>query len=264
MNFDYMCDFDLPAALLDAPEVPVETWHAMDVQGLSHLVTREIMGVTVGAGIPETVEEAQAKFKPNLPWAEEQFLERVGGQPLNPPPSFKRWSHQSEMEKHLDKNGQFSHTYPERFWPKYAARGNRAGGNFGIRYRLGDLNDVIELLMKQPYTRQAYLPVFFPEDTGAHHGGRIPCSLGYQFLMREDKLNVIYGIRSCDFVRHFRDDVYMAVRLGQWVLDHLSGHIGTPWEYVKPGDLVMHIGSLHIFKGDEAKLRRQLDSYVSP
>ena len=30
--------------------------------------------------------------------------------------------------------------------------------------------DVIDLLEREPFTRQAYLPIWFPEDTGAFHG----------------------------------------------------------------------------------------------
>jgi thymidylate synthase len=89
----------------------------------------------------------------------------------------------------------------------------------GIRYEYGDLDDVVNLLYEHPFTRQATFPIFFPEDTGAVHGGRIPCTLHYHFLRRGDSLHLWYAIRSCDAVRHFRDDVYMATRLCQWVTE---------------------------------------------
>ena len=41
--------------------------------------------------IPHTIKELVDEIKPNLPWADEHFDERVGGQPLNPPPSHVRW-----------------------------------------------------------------------------------------------------------------------------------------------------------------------------
>lgn len=134
----------------------------------------------------------------------------------------------------------------------------------GIRYRYGDLNDVVSLLAKEPYTRQAYLPVFFPEDTGAHHGERVPCTLGYHFLLREGKLHINYFIRSCDYLRHFRDDVYLAGRLCQWIVHQLivkEAWTGATeqalWGNVTPGTLTMFISSLHVFEGDLPKMRRE-------
>jgi hypothetical protein len=67
----------------------------------------------------------------------------------------------------------------ERYWPKYinwAQDEEPQDAMFGIRYNYGDLNDVVDLLARSPATRQAVLPVWFPEDTGAVHGERVPCS----------------------------------------------------------------------------------------
>jgi thymidylate synthase len=82
------------------------------------------------------------------------------------------------------------------------------------------------------------------------HGERVPCSLGYHFLIRRGKLSCRYFIRSCDFVRHFNDDVYMTARLMQWVADQLPG--------VECGKLLVWVGSLHCMKGDEAKIKMEL------
>jgi thymidylate synthase len=78
---------------------------------------------------------------------------------------------------------------------------------------------VIDLLRDRPTTRQAFIPIWFPEDTGAHHGERVPCTLGYHLMARDGRLKIVYYMRSCDFLRHFRDDVYMAGRLCQWVCE---------------------------------------------
>lgn len=257
-----------------ADTVDVGEWHAQDVSNNPQLVTRELRNVVVEWEIPSSrVESMQRTIKPNLPWAEDQFLERVGGEPLNPPPSAAWWPYaQRGHEDHLD-GGKFSHTYPERMWPRYMSA--FSGANFetemqGIRYRYGDLNDVVNMLVKSPYTRQAYLPIWFPEDTG-NYGVRLPCSLGYHFLLRNGKLNCTYFIRSVDFVRHFRDDFYMAARLCQWVLAECKA-TGQPemipdgravytgdgaWHNVTPGTLTMHMISLHCMEGDLPMMRRQ-------
>jgi thymidylate synthase len=68
-------------------------------------------------------------------------------------------------------------------------------------------------------------------------------------MAREGKLNMTYFIRSCDLVRYLRDDVYMACRLVQWVVDRLQLLRLEPIG-LEPGMLTMHIVSLHCFAGD--------------
>jgi hypothetical protein len=266
----------LRTRLLAAPEVDVGEWHSQKVEGIPQLVTRELRDVTLSFPLPSLATEEmntetalQHLIEPNLPWAEEHFLERVGGIPLNPPPSAANWPYaQAGHAAHTDEEEKFSHTYPERMWPKFANR-ERCGESgdwlapgpiHGIRFHYGDLADVVQLLRRSPYTRQAYLPIWFPEDTGAVHKERVPCSLGYHFLFRDGKLNVTYMIRSCDFVRHFADDVYMAARLCQWICEQLPG--GGWLDEVPPiidlGDLTMHTMSMHIFQGDVVKLEREI------
>lgn len=146
----------------------------------------------------------------------------------------------------------FSHTYSERFWPPQG---------YGIRYPFGNLDSLVHLLLKYPTTRQAYLPIFFPEDTGAVHGGRIPCTLGYHFLMRDGFMHVHYPIRSCDFVRHFRNDCYLTVRLLLWILERLKEKDPDRWGYVLPGMFSMWCGSLHVFRNDLSIVRGDLRAY---
>lgn len=260
-----------------APVVDVGEWHAMDVKGKPELVSREIRAVTFHTPMPDDPALTMGAIKPNLPWAEDQFQERVSGKPLNPGETYKNWPWQSAMSNHTP-GGKFSHTYMERYWPRGAYDADANPLHFhdepplemaGIRYRYGDLSDVVDLLARSPFTRQAVLPVWFPEDTGGHHGGRLPCSLTYHFLRRGDLLHCEYSIRSCDFVRHFRDDVYMTMRLVQWVIEQLanrgraSSNIQEAgWTLVKPGTLTMHIGSLHIFEGDFPRLEREIEDEI--
>lgn len=245
--------------------VEVPTWQSLNVQGKPQGTTFELYDHTAKIQIPDTVQEAQEYIKPNLPWAENQFLERVAGEPLNPGETYKEWPwYKGNVEQHKEQ-GKFSHTYMERYWPKGSTilKPNGRRTHKVLPASVGDLNDVVDLLAREPTTRQAYLPVWFPEDTGAVHGERVPCSLGYLFMMRNGKLNITYYIRSCDFYRHFRDDVYMTARLCQWVLEQCKhsalyeGETSENWAEVVPGRLTMHIGSLHVFEGDLPKLRRE-------
>ena len=127
---------------------------------------------------------------------------------------------------------------------------------FGIRYNYGDFGDVIDLLQREPFTRQAFLPMWFPEDTGSVHGERVPCTIGYHFMRRGNYLPIVYYIRSCDYLRHFRDDIYMACRKLMWVLETLKERDPERWEDVVPGYYAMHITSLHCFNKEKGVLKQ--------
>lgn len=260
--------------LLSSP--PVDTGHWQSLENVPHTATRELRNVLIEYPIPPDMGTLKSEILPNLEWAEDHFQERVSGVPLNPGEEYKNWPwYKGGVEDHKA-TGQFSHTYMERYWPKSAGDPWPVWGSgvdepfprHGIRFNYGDLNDVVSLLSKHPGTRQAYLPVWFPEDTGAVHGERVPCSIGYHFLLREGRLHCNYYIRSCDFLRYLRDDIYLTCRLTQWMCDQLDTAFediprpdnvedpATYFNYPIPGDLSMLIGSLHIFEGDLPKMRR--------
>jgi hypothetical protein len=213
-----------------------KTWQARPVE----LGMHEVFDFSFKAPIPHTIEELVDLVKPDLPWADEHFGERVSGEPMNPAPSYVRWPYYKQDEKWRP-GGKFSHTYPERMWTPELE---------GIRYKYGNLGDVVNLLQRDPMTRQAFLPIWFPEDTGATHGERVPCTIGYWFIHRDDHIDLYYPIRSCDYRRHFKNDIYMACRLLMWVLDELRG-LDPYWNDVKPGELHMQVWNLHVFEGEE-------------
>lgn len=248
----------LRASLKRAPAIQRGRVHAQDVSTRPEFAVRELHNVVMTYDAPATIEAAQTFSGANLPWAEDHFLERVSGVPHNPAPSEQWWPFRKNNNKqHKHNNGTFSHTYPERFWPKFANEGNiRPNGrqvfvpHNGVRYEFGDLDDVVALLRRDPFTRQAFLPIWFPEDTGSVANQRVPCSLGYHFIRRGTALDCQYFMRSCDFFRHFPDDVYMAIRLMQWMVAQIVDHSGYP--YV--GKLTMFISNLHCFRGDDPRL----------
>lgn len=226
-----------------------DQWQSRDVRDKPEMVTREILFFSFKiAVLSEDLKTLAKDIGPNLPWADDHFEERVGGKPLNPGVQWARWPWGNSAKTFQDRNGQFSHTYMERIWPTQA--GDFGPGNrMGIRYRYGDLNDLIDHLRAHPLSRQAYLPIWFPEDTGVAHGERVPCTLGYHFILRDGFLHTRYDIRSCDIVRHFQDDIYLAVRLKLWLLSRLRER-DPAWKKVQPGFFTMNITSLHAFKND--------------
>jgi hypothetical protein len=245
----------LTKQLLHSTKINRGKWQSEEISVPAY----EINNALISYGMPQTVPSLRSHVPADFDWADEHFNERVGGEPLNPAPSFVRWPYHSskEAERHVA-NGVFAHTYPERMWPKRAnpnevmqfPNGRQAEINCGIRYAYGDTQDVVTQLQKDPFTRQAYLPIWFPEDTGSTDGQRVPCTLGYHFIRNGRQLDCNYFIRSCDIYRHFTNDVYLAIRLTQWIHDQLL--VGQNSEFCTYlGSLNMFISNLHMFEADE-------------
>lgn len=269
----------LCADMKEAPIVQSKRWQGVEIANNPMMVQREMTHVHID--IPMYGEELELYAHDTgaeLPWCDDHFEERVSGYPMNPGTEWQNWSQTKQsrtgVSGFLDERGKFNHNYMERYWPRFAGQvreptesaqewrrrfteQNRSAGvppepNRGIMYEYGQLIDVVDLLADDPYTRQAYFPVWFPEDTG---GGskRAPCTIGYHFLMRDERLDITYHIRSCDLYKHFRNDVYLTIRLLLWVLDKVRKR-KPEWNDVKPGRFIMQIGSLHLFKPDWEKI----------
>jgi hypothetical protein len=262
-------------AYLDHNGRPVDTghWQGVPTEGRPDLQTIELLDVQwqclmpQGENMKNPLALLQREIQPNLPWADDHFEERVSRVPSNPGEQYMNWPwwRGQDDTSRTEPGLRFTHTYQERYWPKHAVDDSHwlgKEGHRGIRYTYGDLDDLVSLLYTKPYTRQAWLPIFFPEDTGAVHEGRVPCTLGYQFMLRDDRLHMWYVIRSCDYVRHFRDDLYLSARLLLWVLEllkewELRDDKPQIWVDVQPGIFHFHCFSLHYHRGDEHLLRRR-------
>ena len=265
-------------ALLESGKlVDVGEWQSLLDPDLPMTKTIELEDVTINwFKTPKTMIMHQTTVEPNLPWAEDHFQERMSGS-ANPGKEYKNWPwYKQGVEKHKEE-GLFSHTYMERYWPVYAGmvedspyyshfvKGKATGVklsilNKGIRYNYGDLRDVVKLLVKYPDTRQAYLPVWFPEDTGVVHGERVPCSLGYHFIHRHGYFHCIYYIRRCDIYRLFRDDIYLTIRLMLAVLNMCRELGPIYWDIIKPGIFTMYTTSLHMFVNDRRFIQQVVDN----
>jgi hypothetical protein len=257
----------LVSDLMDTKPIHTGEWQAMDTSKSQMHATHELEDVSLRW---DQVPEDPTVIIPaiDLEWAREHFAERVSGQPLNPAPSHLRWPYAVRGNADHTTDQQFDHTYPERFWPQHAGHEHDpvpfgsaitqyCGGTPGVRFHYGDLMDVVGLLATKPLTRQAYLPVWFPEDTGATENQRVPCTLGYHFMQREGKLSCRYYIRSCDVYRHLSNDVYFAAMLTRWITDQVY-KLTQDNNFrisMRPGSLTMHISSLHAFVGDKDKIR---------
>lgn len=257
--------------MIEAPVVSAPRWQGVDVSKKPDMQAQEILNCSSHIDL-EGIEDLRfyrAALRPDLPWADNHFEERVCGAPINPGVEWANWRMGKGADAFRNERGLFNHNYMERIWPKYAHYNDLIGAtrtveewdtkmraeqpttgftrNQGIRKPYGDLNNLIELLAENPLARQAFLPMFFPEDTGSHD--RTPCTLGWHFICRDDRFHMVYYLRSCDLINHWHNDIYMAARLLLYVLDELRKRDLETWERVYPGTLTAHITSLHCFRG---------------
>lgn len=183
--------------------------------------TRELLNYNFCIVNVDDTEQFAKDVQCTKDWADAEFVERISPQFINPGTAWE--IRKNVWTEYLEKNnGKFAYSYNNR-----------------IRTQL---DNVISELKKHEQTRQAIISIFDAgKDSDAIGTDRIPCSMYYQFASREGKLNIIYNMRSCDYNLHFSNDMYLAVKL----LNYVAKEVG-----MEVGNLYMNIGSMHIYKYD--------------
>ena len=157
----------------------------------------------------------------NMPWLEQEAKDRVSSELgiKNPNPAV----HLSGFWDKFFRDSCLAYTYPERLHPQ--------------------MDRIIHELKTRPNTRQAVMTMYDQHQDLMNFGGRdrIPCSMYYQFLLRDGKLHCSYTMRSCDLYKFFLADAALAIALTKGIADILG---------VKVGNFTHFIGSLHAFESD--------------
>lgn len=157
-----------------------------------------------------------------------------------------KWAlHESEDRTRLDLiNPGMTWQIDRELWGKYIRKG-RFAYTYNERIR-EQLERLIEELKENPNTRQGIITMYDRHQDMNNWGGvdRVPCTMHYQFVRRLDKLNIIYVMRSCDFLKHFATDLYLATALLKFVAREIGSPVGTVTHFM---------GSLHAFHGDMKK-----------
>lgn len=176
------------------------------------------------------------------PWADAEFQERItdpykvgfeefGG--CLPVPNFinpgTAWELRKDVWTEYMHDGKMAYTYNERIWNN------------------DQLSKIIARLKEDHDSRQLWLSIWDPTQDVDKLGGvsRVPCSLGYNFQFRDGKLNIHYVMRSCDFNTHFINDVYLGMKL----LEYVANMCG-----MEVGNFTHTIFSLHVYKKDIANV----------
>ncbi len=105
---------------------------------------------------------------------------------------------------------------------------------------------VIDLIRKKPNTRRAVIPIYQPKDTAANHP-EVPCTCTLQFLMRNQRIDLITHMRSNDAFVGLPGDIFAFTMLQEIVARALN---------VEPGIYKHLVGSLHLYDADRKEAQR--------
>ncbi len=205
-------------------EVHLKTMQDKVIKDDPDYYTNELIGYSYMITNPSDKDELLKSFGKDIPvnitYCECEFDERIGGKPLNPGTAYKL---RKDTWKEFMHNGVFSYTYSERM--------------------AGQVDIVIDTLMQNQHARNAIISIWDREIDCDRMGGvaRVPCSMYYQILIRDGKVNMIYNIRSNDLMTHWCYDIWLAVRLQEYIAEKLDFPVG--W-------FMQQVGSLHAYHKD--------------
>ena len=199
-------------------KVSTKTYQNLDTKGDENLDTYELTNYHYRITNVLTILPKDQR------WCNLEFAERVDVHSENPGDAWKL--REEYWTKFLNEDGRLDYTYSERMAHK--------------------INLIVRTLNMDPNSRRAILNIWYPLDINrAYQNVRIPCSLYYHFRIVNDKLNISYVMRSCDFVEHWANDLYLATALQTMVANQLRRKIGT---------LDHFIHSLHVYQKDVAEV----------
>lgn len=202
-------------------EVKLESMQDKIIKDDPDYYTNELIGYSfmiLNTGDKEELPKSFGK-ESELDWAEADFQERISCTRANPGEAYKL---RGVWEEFIH-DGKFSYSYPERIGAQ--------------------VEKVIACLEEHPSSRNAIISMWDPTIDVDRIGGkmRVPCTMYWQILIRDGKVNMIYNIRSNDLMTHWCWDVYLAIKLQEYIAEKLNREVG--W-------FIQQVGSLHAYHKD--------------
>lgn len=185
------------------------------------LETKELTGVMLKIDNPRTRLIASKIRKTSIPFAIGEWL----------------WCMQGRDD--LEMIQYYAPTYY-----RYSDDSRILHGAYGPRI-LPNISKVIRLLKADTNCRQAVIPIYSREDVDC--GSKdVPCTLFLQFLIRNNKLDVIVSMRSNDIYLGFPYDIFNFSMFQEYVASNLRIDIGS---------YIHMVGSIHYYLRNENKIR---------
>lgn len=138
------------------------------------------------------------------------------------------------LEGFISKFGDYSDMYPLQ------------QGSYGPPF-VEQLRYVVETLQANDQSRQAVMTIWRPNPRQSKD---IPCTLGLQFLIRDNKLHTIVTMRSSDIFTGLIYDMFCFTAMSATVLAYLD------YSDVKLGTCWINAGSSHLYKRDFDRIKK--------
>ena len=117
----------------------------------------------------------------------------------------------------------------------------RVESNYGL-YIFGENWEwVVTELESDPESRRAVISIYSNNHKHSNDKDH-PCTMSLQFLIRNDRLHLIWNMRSSDLVFGFCNDMFCAGMILQLMLNELDEMD------LRLGDITFNLGSLHIYE----------------
>lgn len=121
---------------------------------------------------------------------------------------------------------------------------NHTEYTYGSRWaEFNQLDNIIKILLKRPDSKRAVVAIYTPYDT-ADSRTDVPCTLLYNFILRDSKLHMYIAFRSHDLYAGYKTDYVLSSFVLRYIarMVELLGHF-----QVTPGQIHMHDASLHYY-----------------
>jgi thymidylate synthase len=117
-------------------------------------------------------------------------------------------------------------------WDRMATGPSRlVNSNYGYQWkRANQLNNVIEMLKKNPETRQAAISIYDAKEM-SKYSKDTPCTYAVQFTILNNKLDMSVVMRSNDLWYGFCNDQYQFSKLQEIVAEKIGREIGTYYHF---------------------------------
>jgi len=141
------------------------------------------------------------------------------------------WQWYKSGDPHVSTLGDIYGKVPE-IWKRMADENGQVNSNYGYQWeRARQLENVVEMLIKNPSTRQACISIYDGKEI-SDYASDTPCTYAVQFTILDNRLNMCVTMRSNDLWFGFCNDQYCFSKLQQLVSERLKLKTGTYYHFV--------------------------------
>jgi thymidylate synthase len=140
------------------------------------------------------------------------------------------WRWYSSGDPNIRKLGEMYGKIPP-IWERMADKHGNVNSNYGWQMLRNDqLNKVVQMLDKNPETRQATISIYDGKEID-RYATDTPCTYAIQFTILNNKLNMCVTMRSNDLWYGFCNDQYCFSELQRYVAMRIDKEVGEYYHF---------------------------------